>query len=362
MSENKKQVRFSVVDTKREVAWDYEENTNSKGYVAWGRDNQYPQHVTYLAKNSATVKAIIEGSVRYICGNGLVIPEDAAKWRNAVNRRGETMEDIIEQVANDLMLLNGFAIQVVYNKLGAVAEIYALDFSRCRSNLTNTKIYYSKKWGQWTGKYDEYDAFNPEKIDPEKLTQIYFYKGSSRRVYPVPSWEGAFRDAMTEIEASKWQLNDMANGLGAKVIITLPDEAGTLTEEEKTAVEDAIASKFCGSEATSNFFLTWHQEGIGDVKVDVIRQEDDSTKFNAIKKSARENIFVSFRATPNLFGLPTETTGFNEQEYEGAYKLFDRTVIAPLRKRIMGVINQIIRSKEDIKIVPFNLFNEEEEK
>ncbi len=362
MSTDKKQVRFSIVDTKRELSLDYEENTNSKGYVAWGADNQYPQHVSYLAKNSATVKAIIEGSVRYICGNGLQIPDDASRWATEVNRRHETLEDIVEQVANDLMLLSGFAIQVIYNRLGAVAELYALDFSRVRSNANNTKIYYAKKWGNWTAKYDEYDAYDPERVDPDKLTQIYFYKGSSRRVYPVTSWEGSFRDAQTEIEASKWQLSDMANGLQAKTIITLPDEAGTLTEDEKTAVEDAIATKFCGSEATSSFFLTWRQEGIGEVKVDTIKQEDDSAKFKAIKDSARENIFVSFRATPNLFGLPTATTGFNEQEYAGAYKLYDRTVIAPLRKRIVNVLNEILKSEDGIKIIPFTLFDEEEEK
>lgn len=359
---NLQKIRFSVVDTKRDLNLQYEENTNTKGYVSWGRDNQYPQHVTYLAKNSATVKAIIEGSVRYICGNGLVIPDDAAKWSKTVNRQGETLEDIVEQVAGDLLLLNGFAVQVIYNKLGAVSELYALDFARCRSNANNSKIYYSRKWGVYqTSKYEEYDAFNPEKIDPEKLTQIYFYKGSSRKVYPIPSWEGAFRDAQTEIEASKLQLNDMANGLNAKVIITLPDESGALSEEEKNAVEEAIATKFTGSEATSSFFLTWKTEGIGDVKVDVIKQDDDSNKFETIKKSARENIFVSFRATPNLFGLPTATTGFNEQEYKGAYQLFDRTVIAPLRARITRVLNQILRSQQGIKIIPFDLFNENEE-
>lgn len=363
MNTNQKKAIFSIVDTKRDFNYDYEENTNSKGYVAWGKDNAYPQHIEYLAKNSATVKAIADGIVRYICGNGVMVPDTLAKWNEKVNRRGDTLEDIIEQVSWDYVLLGGFSIQVVYNHLGAVAEIYALSLSRTRSNVYNDKIYYAKKWGSYTAKYEEYDAFNREKIDPNKLTQIYFFKGASRRVYPIASWEGAFRDAETEIEAAKLQLNDMKNGLSAKVIITLPNESGTLTEDEKKAVEDAIQNKFCGSEATSSFFLTWHEEGVGDVKVDVIKQEDDSNKFINYKKSARENIFVAFKCTPELMGLPRENQGFDTSQVMDEFNLFQETVVSGYQRRICKALNQIfgVSQAEGIQIKPFNLQKLEEE-
>lgn len=356
-----KKLNFSVVDTQRPYNFDYEENTNTKGYVAWGPGNRFPLDIRKLYLESVTVRSIIDGTVKYICGNGVVCNEGAAKWESKVNRRGEKLNDIIEQVATDLMIYNGFAIQVIYNKIGTIAEMYALDFGRCRSNVNNTKIYYAPKWGAYTAKYEEYDAFNREKIDPEKPTQIFFYKGAARTVYPMPSWLGCAKDAMTEIEAAKLQLNSMANGLNTKVMITLPNDTGTLTDEEKEEVEEAIKTKFCGSEATSSFFLFWREEGMSEMKVDPIHSEDESDKFTTIKKSARENIFVAFRAAPILFGLTSEmSTGFSTQEFKDQFNLYQKTQVKPLQEKITSVLDTIVGADNAIKILPFDIDTEEE--
>ena len=351
---------FSVVDRERAPMYDYyEENTNTKSFVPWGRDNQFPQHVMYLVRNSATLKSIIESYVSYICGNGVNVSDEASKWKTEVNRRHETWEDIIAQAGYDLIALGGFALNILFNRLGGVAEVYCLDFSRCRSNYNNTKIYYAPKWGQWTSKYDVYDAFNREKVNPENPSQILFYKGTSRRVYPVPTWEGAFLDAECEIEASKLQLSDMRNGMNAKTIITLPNDTGTLTETEKTEIEEAIRTKFTGSEATSSFFVTWKEEGLSEVKVDVIDQKDDSQRFVTIKNGARENLFIALRINPMLAGLNVQT-GFSREEFAEVLKLFQRTVISGIQRKIEKVINEIIAVPGGVQILPFTLDREEE--
>ena len=361
MKENKK-LNFSIVDTDRRVVPDYEENLETNSYVPWGKDNQFPKYVKDLSVKSVTVNAIIEGTVRYILGNGIVVPEDAAKWKETINRRGETIDDLVEQVAVDLMTYGGFAIQIIYSRLGTVAEMYALEFGRCRSNKNNTKIYYAKKWGKWTGKFEEFDAYDPKKIDLDNPTQIYFYKGAARTVYPHASWEGAFVDASTEIEIGQLQFNAIANGLSAKHIITLPNDGQVLTDDEKEAIEDAIQQKFAGSRATSSFFLTWKEEGMSEVKVDTLKTEDESNKFSTIKKTARENIFVSFRCTGTLFGLPdSNNKGFSKTEFVEAFELYQETQVGPLQKKIIKVLNTITGSKEGFKVIPFTLDSKEDE-
>ncbi len=349
---------FSVVDTDRNFVIDYDENqTNGKTFVNWGVDNRLPQHLTFLGRNSATLSAILNSTVGYICGNGVNVSDDASKWKESVNRRGETWEDIIAQAGYDLLLLGGFALQIVYSKLGTVAEVYALDFSRCRSNYNNTKIFYAPKWGTWTSKYEEYDAFDREHIG-ESYTQIYYYKGTSRRVYPNIPWEGAVNDARTEVEAGNLQLNEMANGLSAKTIITLPD-AG-LTDPEKDEVEEAIKTKFAGSNATSSFFVAWKQEDGGEVKIDSIKTEDDSNKFITIKKSARENLFIAYRCNPVLVGLNTERSNFNRTEFAEAFALYQRTVVSGYQRRLEKAINTIIAVPNGVQIIPFTLEREED--
>lgn len=346
-------LKFSIIESRPNRLPAYEENTNTKTYVYYGADNNFPAFINTLYAESATIRAIIDGTVNYICGNGLEVPDEGAKWKERINRRGETLEDLIQQMSTDLMKFNGYAIQVVYDKMGGIAELYGLDFGRCRVSADGTKVYYAKKWGAWTGKYKEYDVFNKEYIDPSNPTQIYYFKNGARTCYPQPFWQGAFRDGMAEIEASKYVLNSLSNGLAAKTVITLPNTSGVLTEDEKKEVEKSIKTKFTGPDADSSFFLYWKQEEGEDLKVDTIQVQDESEKFAKIKASARENIFTAFRATPNLFGLQNESKGFSKEEFIESFSLYQKTQVQPIQKKIERSLLKITGA--DITILPFNL-------
>lgn len=355
-------LKFSIVDSNRMPLPEYSESVVNGRMVQWGADNQFPNILDDMYRQSPTLGSVIDGTVRFICGNGLSIADDAAKWRDTVNRRNETLDDIVEAVALDLVKFNGFAVQVIYNKLGEMKELYALDFARCRVDAAYKKVFYSKKkWGSYTTKYEEYDMFDPEKVDPEHPTQIFWIKFGSRTVYPIPCYQSAFRDILSEIASSKYVLNNMSNQLTPKVVITIPNTSGLLTDDEKNAVKKEIKQRFCGPDADSSFFLYFKTEEGEDMKIDPIKTEDESDKFEKIKNSARESIFISFRATPNLFGLPTATTGFNEQEYNQAFKLYQKTQIQGYQKKIERALNRIIAAKDGITILPFSLEDKSEE-
>lgn len=350
-----KVLKFSIIESRKVALPEYEENTNTKTFVYYGADNNFPAFINTLYRESATIRAIIDGSVNYVCGNGVEIPDEGAKWREEINRRGDTVEDLVLQMGTDYYKFRGFAVQVVYNKLGEIKELYGLDFARCRVSADGKKVYYAKKWGQFTGKYKVYDAFNKEYIDPENPTQIFYFKDGARTCYPMPFWEGCFRDGMAEIEASKYVLNNLSNGLAAKTIITLPNVSGVLTEDEKKAVEKSIRTRFTGPDADSSFFLYWKNEEGEDLKVDSIQVQDESEKFSKIKASARENIFTSFRATPNLFGLQNESKGFSKEEFIECFALYQKTQIAPVQKKIERAFQKITGA--ELTILPFNLDN-----
>lgn len=357
--EDEKKLCFSVIGSKIEVP-DGESTYfgNSNTYVSWGSDNKYPQFLRQLYKDSATLKSVIDGTANFILGEEIIL-NGVDRFKDAVNGNGDTMYDLMGQIISDYLTVNAFAVEVIYNKLGVISELYALDVTRCRLSSDRKKVYYCKKqWGNYTQKFDEYDAFNPNSVDVSK-PQIYFYRGFAKTIYPLPFWCGAIRDVMSEISASKYVLNSMSNGLAAKTVISLPDD-GNLSEKDKDAVEKAMKTKFCGPDAESAFFLFW-QTGNKQIKVDSIQVQDESDKFESIKKAARENIFVSFNATPNLFGLPTETTGFNQQEYDGAYALYKKIRINPARRHITKAFDKIFGKKASITFVDSIDYNKEEE-
>ena len=95
-----------------------------------------------------------------------------------------------------------------------------------------------------------------------------------------------------------------------------------------------------------------------ELSIDSIKSEDETERFNAIKKSARENIFVAFRAAPILFGLTSEmNTGFSTNEFNDQFNLYNRTMVRPKQKKIMDVL-QKLTGDLSISIIPFTIETE----
>ena len=352
-------IQLSVLDIERKYHTDYTEYSYGDDKpIVWGDANDLPKLYFNCYAKSSTLKSVIDSTVKYILGDDIIVGEGAKSWDETVNRTEMSMRELIERLSFNLLLYNGFAIQVIYNKLGVPVELYPLDFGRCRINEKGTKVYYAKKWSKYQTKYEEYDRYNPSRINPERPTQIYYYKSVTlSNIYPLPPYNGAINDILTEIECSQYSLNTVAGGFSARYILNFP-EVGNLTDEQKRGIEDAIKTKFCGTDNEVNFMLYW-KDGNGDdfnIKIDKIESDDTSERYIAIKDSARQNIFIAMRTTPMLCGLPNATNGFSTNEYRDSFKLFQKSVIEPYQDTILSALRKIIGcEKEDLMITPFNI-------
>ena len=65
-------------------------------------------------------------------------------------------------------------------------------------------------------------------------------------------------------------------------------------------------------------------------------------------------LITSFRAYPNLFGLST-ATGFSIEEFDQAFKLYNRTAVRPVQRMIADTYDRIYGAKGVLKIKPFSL-------
>lgn len=349
--DNTQNMMFSVVDVERKYSQEYEETVyGGNSIVSYGVDNNMPVLLRNCYRNSATLKSIIDGMVSYVLGDSVEIGEGLALFKDKVNRSGMTMRQFIANLALDYMIYGGFAYQVINTKLGTIAELYPLDFARCRTNEYGTKIFYSKKaWTKWGTKSQEFEAYDRTRLQD---TAIVYFKGDfTKNVYPLPTWYGALNDVLTEIECSKYGLNSVSNGFSAKYLINFPNSANNLTDEQKRAVEDGIKTKFCGPDANSNFML-WFADGTDSLSVEKLEADDSHEKFNAIKENCRSNIYTSLRATPILFGLPNASNGFSTNEYKDSYKLFQKTVINPIQDVILESIHKTFGVTGEITITP----------
>lgn len=367
--DKKNEIRLSVLDIEKKYSVDYTEyvygsSANSDRPIGWGEDNSLPQLYLNCYSKSSTLKAAIMSQIDYVLGDDVIVNDSAASWKERVNRTGMTMRQFVAKVAFNYAVYGGFAIQVVYNKLGLPVEFFPLDFGKCRISEDGTKVFYNKKWGKWTSKYDVYDRFDPKNINKENPTQIYWFKGDfTSSIYPLPQYNGALYDILTEIECSKYALNTVSKGFSARYLIQFPEAANSLTDEQKQGIEDAIKTKWTGADTDLNVMLYW-RNGDGDadkIAVDKIETDDSHEKYMALKETARQNIFIAMRTSPLLCGLPV-ATAFSTNEFKDAFQLYDKTVIEPIQDIIKEALSKVMLVEKPITFKKFNIdFSREEE-
>lgn len=380
MSENENKgpyrVSFAAIDPfiEKAIPSGAERVLTGKNRVEWGDGNAYPDYLLTLSEETPSLRSIIAGTVDYICGNEvqLIGPsplpenvEDGLLGRlDVMNRKGETISAQYRKLALDLVVYGGFALQVIRSASGKVAETNYIDLRFLRSNKDNTVFYYSEKWGKGgRGDVIVYPKYIPiserhwiRLSDDEKnanVSSIFFFKIDDRHTYPLPLYNAAIKACETERSISDYHLNSLANGFSSSVIVNFNN--GTPSEKIQEEIENNVNEKFAGYQNAGRPLVAFNTDRAHAVSVDKISTDDFGERYAALEKTSRQQIFSSFRANPNLFGIATESTGFNSEEYESAFRLFNRTVVKPLQGAIVSAFEYIFQQVGYITVQPFSL-------
>ena len=327
----KDKLSFSVFELEKTAMPDGKETVRSGyDYVSWGKDNRFPNDLYDMYQNSAILQSVINGTADYVFGSGVISAFDV------VNDKYETLEDVVKRCVFDLLIFGGFAIQLMY-KGGKVEAMYWLDFQKCRKSEDEKKIYYSDDWGKYAKKALEYNAWTP---GTDKGTCIFYYKGhKTRGIYPVPMYIGALKSVKISTEISNFHLNNITKGFASNAVISFNN--GEPDEDTKARIEKDVKEKFCGTDNAGSFLLLFNDSKDNACEIAKIQDDKFDLKYDALAKSVKEDIFIAFRATPTLFGLPNENNGFSKQEYLESFELYNKTVVVPLQKDIERAFKSI---------------------
>lgn len=321
------------------------------GYVIWGDNNRYPQYIYSLFNDVTEIRTIVKGFANFVTGEEITTAY--LPWKEQVNKKGDTLEDIVLNCGLDLGLYEGFAINVIRNKIGGIAEIYYIDFKKLRSDKDNEFFFYTDDWDKSYGrvKTTKYPKF---RADSTEYSSIYYYKNSHNTVYPQSPIAGDTAVAAeTARSIARFHLNSIKNGFSSNVIINF--NAGVPDDELKEEIEKNLNEKFGGEENAGRMMVSFNDTKDNEVTVSSISAEDFGDRYNALSKSVKQEIFTAFRAHPVLFGLPTDGTGFNDQDFQEAFKLYNKTVVLPAQKTIKKAFEIILGSKDVVQIVPFEI-------
>lgn len=335
-----------------------EKKINGKDFVSWGENNGYSQFLWQCYNDCATLQAVVDQLSDYIVGDNVVC--NVPDFDKVLNKKGETVRDIVQKISMDYLIFGAFALQVIRNLAGNVAEIYWVDINKIRSDEKNEIFFYSDDWNKSYGrvKYVSYPKFTPGDAN---ATSIFYFKGhKTRSVYGVPMWNAATPNVMIDIAITKFHQNEINNNFMGSKLISFNN--GIPDENLKAEVERNIVEKFSGSENAGRIMISFSQSKDNAPVVVDLGTDDFDKRYESLEKRNKEQIFVAFRCTPTLCGMIAENNGFSTNEYRDSYKLFNKTVVRPIQTSIVDCFDKIFGKSGSVAIEPFTIEFEEDNK
>ena len=363
---------FAAIDSYLEtnIVSPVEKVLAGRDMVEWGTRNAYPDYLLDLYNNVPTLRSIINGNIDYVAGNDVTIMPLQEEFTNQeMNTRGDTIREQVKDIAKDFEIYGGFALQVIRNLAGEVAEVYYIDMRYLRTNKEGDVFYYSEKWGK-SSRTDMvvYPAFLP-KLEWEELSDeernrhassILLVKNVHTQVYPAPLYAASVKACEIERLIDEFHLSDINNHFVSSAIINFNN--GDPGQEIKSEIERGFNEKFCGASNGGRVAFSWNPNK--DTATDIVefKMEDFGERYKALSQHSRTQIFTSFRAIPLLFGLTSEAnTGFSTEEFEQSFKLYNRTQIQPVQRMICDAYDKIYGQRGVLTIRPFSLGGDTED-
>ena len=363
---------FAAIDSYLEtnIVSPVEKVLAGRDMVEWGTRNAYPDYLLDLYNNVPTLRSIINGNIDYVAGDDVTIMPLQEEFTNQeMNMRGDTIREQVKDIAKDFEIYGGFALQVIRNLAGEVAEVYYIDMRYLRTNKEGDVFYYSEKWGK-SSRTDMvvYPAFLP-KIEWDKLSDeernrhassILFVKNVHTQVYPAPLYAASVKACEIERLIDEFHLSDINNHFVSSAISKFNN--GDPGQEIKSEIERDFNEKFCGASNGGRVAFSWNPNKESATDIVEFKMEDFGERYKALSQHSRTQIFTSFRAIPLLFGLTSEAnTGFSTEEFEQSFKLYNRTQIQPVQRMICDAYDKIYGQRGVLTIRPFSLGGDTED-
>lgn len=324
------------------------------GIKAYGANNLYPQQAKAILDCSSTGAECCDRYARFIEGEGLV---NAIIYDLEVNHYGETTDDILTAVAQDLANYGGFALHVNYDLNCKVCEVQHVPFESCRLQEDDDSGYVAHivTHPDWQGRTTRngkilrvsrdtiasFDRFNPDPnivraqinaaggIDHYK-GQILWVSTAGRDRYPLPKYDRVLTDLSTDEGLSNVKFRNVrCNFLPSAFVITKRGQALNEDDAAKRAIEARGFAEdlemFQGDE-TSNVLISLSIDN-DEEKPEIVEfpVKNFDKDFDVTDKSVVERIYSAFEQEPFLC-IRSGKLGFSGTTIHDCYAYYSSLV------------------------------------
>lgn len=363
---------------------------SSLGIKAYGRGNLYPQEAKAILDASSTGAQCADRYARFIEGEGIA---NADIYGLEVNRYGETTDDIVTAVAQDLANYGGFALHVNYDLACRIVELQHVPFESCRLQEDDDSGYIGHivTHPDWTARTTRggkvlkvskdtivtYDRFNPDpaivRAQIAASGGIEYYKGqvmwvstAGRDRYPLPKYDRVLTDLSTDEGLSNIKFrNARCNFLASAFVITKRSQTLNEVDERQRAVEaqgfaEELA-QFQGDE-TGNVLISLTVDNDED-KPEILSfpTKNFDKDFEVTDSSVVERIYSAFEQEPFLC-IRSGKLGFSGTTIHDCYAYYsslvnkEQRIISRALERVFDNWHEPLASTDcEIKPLTYNV-------
>jgi hypothetical protein len=326
------------------------EKENRAGWIDYGYNNLFPQHLITLYYNSPIHNALTNSIAYMIEGKGT----------------GTILDNALQGIAFDLKLQGAFVAEVIWSMdFTRVVKINHLPFENCRLAYDKeeddiTGIWYSRDWANSRskkGKPEFIPAFNPSQAEEQPRQVIYAHgmmAGSS--YYAKPDYFGALNYVELSYQMGLYHVNNILNGLFPSFIINFLN--GIPQKEEREAIRREWEERLSGASNAGKFLMTFNEDPTRAPQIQDFPLSDADKQYQFLSEETAKQIMVGHRVVSPLIHGIRDTTGFgsNKDEMLVGMEIFNNQVIKPYQRIITNTFAPILGS--DLTITMNSVFDE----
>ncbi len=328
------------------------EKENRSGWIDYGNNNLFPQHLINLYHNSPIHNALTNSIAFMIEGQGT----------------GTILDNALQGIAFDLKLQGAFCAEIIWSMdFTRVVQINHLPFENCRLAYDRdeddiTGIFYSKDWANTRskkGKPEFIPAFNPSIAQEQPRQVIYAHGMSAGSVYyPKPDYFGALNYIELSYQMGLYHVNNILNGLFPSFIINFLN--GIPQKEEREAIRREWETRLSGANNAGKFLMTFNEDPTRAPQIEAFPLSDADKQYQFLSEETAKQIMVGHRVVSPLIHGIRDTTGFgsNKDEMLVGLEIFNNQVIKPYQRiiervftPILGEVNIEMNSPFDAEVV-----------
>lgn len=352
------------LDFSKKLPKPIEEVDYARGFMKWGKKNDYPFFLNELLESSPTHGGILKNKIRYIAGMGVEAVSGDVTDFLANKYTDFDMSEVVDMIVADFEIYNGIVVKGTWDKAGQKVVMWEhIDFDNCRFSEDEMTCYISDDWDAQIQSPEKTNYRElPVYSDSNRTGSFFIYiKENSKKlkkekgIYPKPTYSSGIMAINTEANINKYNNALLENGFTTGTLIVFNDGKPE-TEEEGRKIKDKLLQD-TGAENAGAVRVTFADGKDKSVEVHNLNGNDLDKRFDLTNKTSVENIVKAHQVFYSpLFGLKPEGS-FNAAESADLFNIFYVTYVEPRQKRLNWLLNYMVQLSGyvgEVRIVGIN--------